>query len=374
MGKCPSSAPPTVGPESVESDPPPVPRRLVLTKASAFKPARVKWGWAGRMPVGELTLIPGREGVGKSLFLAWMAAQLTRGTLPGEFEGTPRAVLYAASEDSWRYTIAPRMLAAGADLELVYRVTVESPDADTGSRLNLPVDCRLIPEVAEEVKAAALMLDPIVSLVDEHLSVNQSRELRRALEPLRESAERASIMVPALVHFNKAVDTDILSKIPGGRAWAEVSRAAFALVADVDAGTFVASQIKNNLGRLDQPHLTYAIDEVLIDTEEGQAGVGRLLWTGESDVSADEVLSRRPGRPERPGRDVSDRTAAVVAYVEEQGYPLSVGDIAAHFPDIKRDSLKKLLKRAAERGDLSNPLYGHYGPASGSQEGRGVSP
>lgn len=334
-------------------------RKLILTPASSFKPARVRWGWAKRMPIGELTLVPGREGIGKSLFLAWMAAQLTRGMLPGEFEGTPRAVLYAASEDSWRYTIAPRMLAAGADLDLVYRITVETPDTDTGTRLVLPVDCVLIPEVAVKVKAAALMLDPIVSLVDERLSVNQSRELRRALEPLRDAAERAEIIIPALVHFNKAVDTDVLSKIPGGRAWAEVARAAFALAADAEASRYVASQIKNNLGQLDQPHLTYLIDEEFIDTDDGQASVGRLRWTGETDVGVDEVLARRP---ERPGRDVSETTARVVAYVNQLPCAMPIAETAKHFPEIKPNSLRQLLRRAAQAGLVSYPVSGHYGP------------
>ena len=216
-------------------------RKLTLTPASSFRPARVKWGWVGRMPVGELTLIPGREGIGKSLLLAWLAAGITRGKLPGEFEGTPRAVLYAANEDSWSYTITPRLLAAGADLDMVYRVTVHKPDMESDARLSLPIDCALIPDAAREVKAAALMLDPIVSLVDEKLSVNQSAELRRALEPLRDAAEKAGIIVPALVHFNKAVDIDVLSKIPGARAWAEVARAAFALAADTEDGGYVAS-------------------------------------------------------------------------------------------------------------------------------------
>ncbi|MEU4221019.1 AAA family ATPase [Actinoplanes sp. NPDC026623] len=347
-------APPTQQ-EKEESAPT---RHLTLTPASAFRPARVKWGWAGRMPIGELTLIPGREGIGKSLFLAWLAAQITRGTLPGEFVGTPRAVLYAASEDSWRYTIAPRLIAAGADLNLVYRINVETAGTG-GSRLSLPLDCRSIPPLSRDVNGAALMLDPVVSHVDEKLSVNQSRELRQALEPLRDAAERAEIFVAALAHFNKATDTDVLSKIPGGRAWAEVARAAFALAADTDNGTFVASQIKNNLGRVDQAHLTYAIDEVFIDTDDGQTSVGRFRWTGETDVGVDEVLSRRP---ERQGRDVSDRTAEVVAYVESVGYPMPIAVIADKFPEIKRESLRKLLRRAAGRGELGNPLHGHYGP------------
>ena len=121
--------------------------------------------------------------------------------------------------------------------------------------------------------------------------------------------------------------------------------------------------MKNNLGRLDLPNLAYMIDEVFIDTDEGPAtaSTARLRWTGESDVGAEEVLARKPGQ-----RDVSDNTEKVVAYVEERGCPLSVADIAEHFPAINRDTLRKALRRAAQRGELTNPLYGHYGPPVGT--------
>jgi hypothetical protein len=46
------------------------------------------------------------------------------GVLPGEYLGQSKAVLVAASEDSWEHTIVPRLMAAGADLDLVYRVEV----------------------------------------------------------------------------------------------------------------------------------------------------------------------------------------------------------------------------------------------------------
>lgn len=341
-------------------------RRLTLTKASSFRPARVRWLWDERFPLGEITLIPGREGVGKSLFLAWMAAELTHGRLPGEYYGKPKAVLYAASEDSWTYTIAPRLIAAGADLDLVYRLGVETGDPDSDlltERLTMPLDCHLVPEAAREVDAAALMLDPIVSLIDSRLSVNQSHELRRALEPLRKAAEEAQIAIPALVHFNKAVDADVLSKIPGARAWAEVARAAFGLAEDKEEGQCVASQIKNNLGRKDLPNLGYRIESVKVETDDGPSDVGKLIWTGEVHTGVEEVLSRRQGQ-----RDVSDNTAAVIEFVEAQGYPMKVADIAEEFPDIKRDSLKKTLQRAAGRGELSNPTYGHYGPAKAKRD------
>lgn len=333
-------------------------RTIRLTPASGFTLRKVRWGWTDRMPVGELTLVPGREGIGKSLMLAWMAGQITRGTLEGEFYGEPRAVLYAAQEDSWAHTVGPRLVAAGADLDLVYRVDIE----EVGARLTLPVDCERLADgaMALPVRAAALMLDPIVSLVDDRLNVNQSRELRQALEPLTRAAERAELMVIALAHFNKTVDVDVLSKIPGGRAWGEVARAVFALAADPEEEHFVASQIKNNLGRIDLANLTYAIESALVETSDGMADTGRLVWVGETDVGVEEVLNRRP---DRRSRDTSDTTKEVVAWIHEYGHPVALEDLYERFPEVKATSLRSILRRAAERGELSNPGRGFYGPA-----------
>lgn len=346
-----------------------VTRRVVLTPAGAIGMRRVRWGWQDRMPIGELTLMPGREGTGKSLCLAWITANLTKGTLPGEFYGKPRAVLYVASEDSWAYTIAPRMVAAGADLDRVYRVEVSDVE---DRQLVLPADVQLIADAAMSVDAAALMLDPIISLIDDRLSVNQARELRRALEPLRRLAEQTDMMCAALAHFNKTTDVDTLSKIPGARAWAEVARAAFGVAEDREAGHYVASQIKNNLGRLNLPNLAYRIESVEIDTNDGPANVGRLVWLDEeADAGVEEVLSRRP---ERRARETSDVTRMIVDWIDECGYPVPVQDVCVRFPGVKRETVKKTLARAAERGDLSNPVRGHYGPGKIIGTGGGVSP
>lgn len=343
--------------------------RLLLTKASTFKPARVRWGWEHRMPVGELCLIPGREGVGKSLMLAWLTAMLTRGKLPGDFQPFgPRAVLYIASEDSWRYTITPRLLAADADLDLVYRVDAIEEDLTVG-RLSLPADCADLADAALSVKdagppVAAIMLDPVISLIDEALSVNQSQQLRRALEPLRRVAEETAVIMPALAHFNKTTDTDILSKIPGSRAWVEVARAALAMGEDLDADdtegrVYIAQQVKNNLGRLDLPTLTYRIEETSVPTDDGPASVGRLVWTGESMSDLNEQLSHHAARR---GRHLSENTAALISYINQCGYPVPLADFYAEFPDRKQNSVRQALARLAEAGTVSNPVRGHYGP------------
>jgi hypothetical protein len=221
----------------------------------------------------------------------------------------------------------------------------------------------MLPAACEEVKAAALMLDPIVSLVDEHLNVNQGRDLRQALEPLRQAAEEANIFIPALIHFNKATETDLLSKIPGARAWVEVARAAFALAQDREEEHFVASQIKNNLGRLDMPNLTYEIDSTEVITEDGPASVGLFKWTGESDTSAEELLSRKHRSSEdSKNLGASVKSKRVTDVVLKNNKVMSIDEIHEEVPDIPKTTIRQALKRAADKGTLSKPSTGQYGP------------
>ena len=111
----------------------------------------MRWLWDGRLALGTLNLLGGREGIGKSIVECTLAADITRGRLPGVYAGTPRAVIIAATEDSWEYTIVPRLMAAGADLALVFRVDVETPgggDAALSLPRDLPAVERLVPSSA----------------------------------------------------------------------------------------------------------------------------------------------------------------------------------------------------------------------------------
>lgn len=339
--------------------------RIRLTKASAFKIKPVRWAWENRMPVGEITLIPGREGVGKSTFLAWLASQVTNGNLPGAYYQQPRAVLYAASEDSWDYTIAPRMLAAGANLDLVYRVDVIEDGQASG--LILPRDCHWLPDIAEETKAAMLMCDPIMSMVDARLNSFRAQELRKALEPLRRNAEKAQLSVPALVHFNKGQGGDVGTLISGSRAWAEVARAVVAIAQDKDADeyTCVVSQTKNNLGRSDLAHLAYTIESVRLETEEGEdAFVGRLKWLEDSERSVEDILSA-VAQEDRRGDSGNQIVAWVTQHAMRTGAAVSTADVVAQFAaKIQAATVRQNLRRLVKSEALRSPSQGLYLPMS----------
>lgn len=333
-------------------------RQIRVTPATAFEIEVVDWMWDGRMPLGEICLIGGREGVGKSTFLAWLAAKITRGQLPGIYQGQPRAVLYAASEDAWGYTIAPRMIAAGADLNLVYRIHVE--DGGIPGGLNLPLDCQELPRIAEERKAAALMCDPILSMVNDTLNVNRAQELRRALEPLRRAAEAGGFAVPALIHFNKTAESDANSRIAGSRAWAEVARAVMMIAHDEQDDqryTCVVTQTKNNLGRSNLPSLAYTIIDAVVEATDGRdAHVGRLVELGETSATAVEILSRKPTN----GRSsIADQILAVLADSDRAMSPRDIREALEGAPSdgSVRQALLRLRRTVRVETIAGGTLY-----------------
>lgn len=206
----------------------------------------------------------------------------------------PRSVFYAASEDSWERTVAPRLVAAGADLERTFRIDVVEEDRPgIAAPLTLPSDTSSLGKEMLRHDVGLLVVDPLVSALNGSIDTHRDREVRSALEPLGQVADQAAAAVLGLVHFGKGASTDPLSLILGSRAFAATARAVICMARDPEAedGTVILSQEKNNLGRLDLSSLTYVVQSAVIDTEDGPSWVGRCVFTGESERSVGDMLA-----------------------------------------------------------------------------------
>lgn len=261
----------------------PARRHLTLTRASDIAPRPVRWAWDGRMAAGTLTLIAGREGLGKSTVAYSLAADLTRGRLPGVHRGTAKAVLIVATEDSWAHTIVPRLMAAGADLDLIYRVEAVSV-LGTHSAVSLPKDNEALLDAIDQTGAALVLLDPLMSRVAADLDTHRDQEVRQALEPLVEIADNTGVVIAGLIHFNKTGSSDPLNSVMASKAFTAVARTVNVVVKDTDDETGrrrLFATPKSNLGPDDLPLLAFTITGHEIPTAEGPAFTSRIQWDGE---------------------------------------------------------------------------------------------
>jgi len=197
----------------------------------------------------------------------------------------------AATEDSWSHTIVPRLIAAGADLDLVYRVDVKTSEA-IETALSLPRDLAAFEQTVKQVGAALIILDPLLSRLDTSLDSHKDADVRRALEPLVAVAERTGASIAGLIHVNKSSSDDPLTTLMASRAFAAVARSVLFVMADPEnEGTRMLGVVKNNLGRVDLPTLSFTVTSAMVkETLEGPVWTGRLEWTGNSDRSIREAL------------------------------------------------------------------------------------
>ncbi|MBP2323780.1 hypothetical protein JOF56_004165 [Kibdelosporangium banguiense] len=328
-------------------------RRARVTWASQIEPEPAVWLWEhegqGRIPVGSQSTAAGREGTGKSSFGLWMSAQLSQGTLPGCYYGEPRNVLYVAVEDSWKHTLVPRLIAAGADLTKVGRFDV-LVDAGIEVTLSLPVDNQLLEDTILDHQAVLVVIDPLMSTIAAGLDTHREREVRRALDPLARIADRTGAVVLGIAHFSKGNSGDAASMITGSGAFKNVPRSVLAFARDdVDErGSRVMTQVKNSLGRDSLPSLSYVIEEVQVPTAKGIAHTGRLVFTGQSERSVQDILheSRTGDLESRAERNEAEEWLR--GYLLEQGGAAKAAHIlkAARADGIAEATLKRARRRA----------------------------
>lgn len=331
-------------------------RTLKLTRASTIRVRPVRWLWLDRLALATLALLGGREGIGKSICAYTLAAMITRGRLPGVFEGTPRAVIVAATEDSWEHTIVPRLMAADADLERAFRVDIVTTEM-VDTTLSLPRDIPALEDAIVEQHGALVLLDPMISRLDTSLDSHKDAEVRVALEPLVSLADRSGATVLGLIHVNKSASTDALTTLMGSRAFAAVARSVLFVMPDPDDDTLrLLGTPKNNLGRTDLPTLSFKIGGVKVaETLEGEVWTGKLEWLGECDRSIRDAL-------EASAEAIGDKTATSEAadwlsdFLTDQGGTAesasikAAGKQAGHSADALKRARRQLRIASDSRG------------------------
>lgn len=324
-------------PDDVEDSPFPaeeaVRREIRLVPASKMRVRRVKWLWdttpegapptsEGRIPMGSLTIAAGGAGIGKSQCACWFVAQITKGLLPGELYGKPRTVIYAATEDSWEMTIVPRLIAAGADLDMVFRVDVED-DEDAHARLTLPTDISLLGKTCDAYGVALFVADPLLSVLSDDINDYRAKEVRTALEPLVRCAQKHGFGILGIAHFTKNGAADPLNRIAGSGAFGQLVRSAIAFsrvedTAEDDEEQFVLSQVKNNLGRLNVPSFEYRIVPVTVEAEDGDAHVSRFVLGGHANTSVVDQMNNS-SRTVEEQEQTKDATGWLKGFLTDQG-------------------------------------------------------
>jgi hypothetical protein len=344
-------------------------RRIVLRAASGMAIKRIRWVWGqeagGHIPVGGITLLAGREGIGKSTISYDIIAKITRGTLPGEFHGDPRGVLVYATEDEWEPVILPRLIAADADVTRVFQADAYE---ETGEKdwISFPRDLVRLAAQCKEHDVAMVVLDPIMSIIDGKLDTHKDREVRQALDPLSRFASAAGVAVLGLIHVNKSSGTDPLNSLMGSRAFSAVARSVLFCIRTPQIegvegpDTYLFTQEKCNLGPK-QMSQQYGISQVMLEATDDEGGLfrvptSRVAWGGTDSRRAGDVLEEA-SQVKRPKGNLRSE---ILAYLRERDDLVPVKEIHDQFSSSKMTNVDMTLSRMVKAGEIERPTLGLY--------------
>lgn len=316
-------------------------RRITLTPASLVKTEKVKWLVDQWIPTGMLSLLAGREGIGKSTIACSWVAELTK-------KGLNTA--YLNTEDSRSFTVAPRLRAAGADLNRVFFIDVTTETGAEG-HLRLPQDTELLFREFEAKNVKFVVLDAAKSAMDPRLDGYKDDHVRQFLEPLAAAADRYQVTVLGLAHFGKSESKDTGRLMLGSIAWSQIARSVISVAVDQDAGGLVVSNTKANLanGIVSRRAQINSVDIELDNGEHAQ--VGAIVWGDFTDQSAAEFLI---SNHDDQDNQLSEAEAWLIDYLAEAGStPRKTVISAANKAGISQRSIDRAFKKIGGKSELS---------------------
>lgn len=274
----------------------PAAARAVVTKASEVRTAQLRFLIPKRVPRAALTLLAGYPGKGKSMWTAEVAACLTR----GEFGDPPAKVLFMGSEDTVEHVYVPRLIAAKAVLENVDFVDLR---IDVPGGEELPVGSLRFPDNADqlaEIVAAGdyrlLVIDPVLAHINTKLiSAFKDEQLREHLfVPLAQIAHNNDCAVVGVMHFNKRSEGEVLLRLSGsaGGIAGPARSVLYMLDSPDDPDERVLTIAKGNYARKENSSLSYRIEEVAVDLDDGtRSQIPHLVYQDKSEYTTEDLMA-----------------------------------------------------------------------------------
>ena len=181
----------------------------------------IEWLWKGRMVRGGLNLIVGDEGVGKSTFIAWLLARITRGKLNGYLKESPSRVAVIGNEDSWEKAWIPRLYCAGVVQQRIFVIKKENL-----GQVNVTDDLNNLAKLLRRKKISVVYFDQLIDNFGDG-DTYKTADVRKVLTPLNKMAMEYDISLIATLHPNKQRAETFRQKVPG--PFLQVPRAALYL-------------------------------------------------------------------------------------------------------------------------------------------------
>ncbi|WP_460355820.1 AAA family ATPase [Mycobacterium sp. ZZG] len=331
--------------------------RPQVRAASSLAPAAaLDWLAQGRVPAAAVTLLVGDEGIGKSLFWAWLIVFITTGKPCPEYgipARDPAHVFLVCTEDDWSTAVRPRLEVAGVDLDYVHVVCV---DEDGSGAPVFPRDIDVL--VDSDVTPALVVVDAWLDTVPSGLQVRDPQQARQALHPWREFAASTRAAVLLLTHTNRVATANPRDKYGITSELRKKARSTLFAQADTDNPdcVLIGPEKSNIAGQSAADRFRISAVQHFEPTHSSDGRVPRLAYVESAGVSSRELISESFFGRDDGDDDDSDLGEAVnwlTDYLTENGRtPSKTVKNAAKSDGISERTLKRAAEKMKRTGEL----------------------
>lgn len=181
-------------------------RPLTLVSMSQIEEKTPEWLIPDYMPRGQITILAGDGGAGKTTIWCAIAGAVSSGTKcflnhEDPFVGVgqkPGKVLFFSSEDSAEYTLRRRLRQCGATLENIFSISL-SDENFSEIKFNSPE----LEEIIKQERPELVIFDPLQSFIPQDIQMGQRNAMRSCLNPLIGLGEKYGTTFLIIVHTNK---------------------------------------------------------------------------------------------------------------------------------------------------------------------------
>jgi hypothetical protein len=299
------------------------PASPVTIRASDVVVRDVEWLWPDFYALGQIGLIAGSPGDGKSTVLRALTAAVTTGAPLPLKDGTwserttPRNVIMLLAEDSIDKIVVPHLKKLGANLDLVtFMLGRGNPDDPTTLGLGA-FDLKAIETTIDDNGAVLLIIDPWTAYTG-GADTNKSSDVRKILVPLSKMAQQRNVAVVLLLHVNKRQGIDGYNRVSGsGDLYAQARHVVLAGRDPKDVGGRKGKGVlivdKNNTGPRG-----HAIGYEIVPDAGDPRKLPFFEWTGASTTTTAELLATDEGT-RRQGASKLERAHQILQELLEDG-------------------------------------------------------
>jgi hypothetical protein len=160
------------------------------------EPEDVDFLWAPYIARGNLTMLDGDPGLGKSHVTLALASALSKGLpLPLQDSGKIGRTLLVSCEDSLAHSVKPRLNRMAADCDLIHSYPhLLTLNEEGVSKLRRTIE-RWGPDL--------VVIDPVFAYLGSETDINTANKVRARLAPLAKIAEEANCAMICVRHLNK---------------------------------------------------------------------------------------------------------------------------------------------------------------------------